>query len=140
MELKVPSLISLWKVFYFCWHTQSSGLDVFVTQLDVNVSFPCSATAFSPLLPPCVTPLWSTTCIYLFPTFWLYGKKSSHRATGRRIRAENCLLFGKEHKNGLKAPQAHKVVSSTSHLPSPAAAGASQRGRGSSLLPLPRNN
>lgn len=107
MELMVPSLISLWKVFYFCWHTQSSDLDVFVTQLDVNVSFPCSATAFSPLLPPRVAPLWSTTCVYLFPTFWLYGKKSSHRATGRRIRAENCLLFGREHKNGLKAPQAH---------------------------------
>lgn len=70
-----------------------------------------------------VTPLWSTTCIYLLPTFWLYGKNSSHRATGRRIRAENCLLFGREHKSGLKAPQTHEVLSSTSYLPMAAGKG-----------------
>lgn len=65
------------------------------------------------------TLLWSTTCIYLFPTFWFYGKKSSHGATDGRIRAENCLLFGRAHKSRLRIPQAHKPVSSTSYQSSP---------------------
>lgn len=92
MELMAPPLISLCKVFYFCWLSQSSGLDVFMTQLDVNVSFPHSAASFSPLLPPRNSTL--IYCWYLsFPH--LYG---THRATGGRIRAENCLLFDREHK------------------------------------------
>lgn len=65
MELMVPSLISLCKGIYFCWHSQSSGLDVFMAQLDVNGSFPCSATASSPLLPP----RNSTLIYYLYLSF-----------------------------------------------------------------------
>lgn len=45
MELMVPPLISLCKGSYFSWHSQSSGLDVFMTQLDVNVNFPCILTS-----------------------------------------------------------------------------------------------
>lgn len=87
----VSSLISLCKVFYFCWHSQSTGLDVFMTWFDVNVSFPCPTVAFLLLIPQRVTLLWSTTRICLFPTFWFYDKKSSHGATDGRIRAESRL-------------------------------------------------
>ena len=114
-DLMVSSLISLCTVFHFCWHSRSSGLDVFMTQPDVNGSFLCPTIAFLLTVPPRVTLLWSTTCIYLFPTFWFYGKNSSHGATDGRIRAENCLRFGREHKNGLKIPQAHEAISSTSY-------------------------
>lgn len=111
MELMVPPLISFCKVFYFCWLPQSSGLDVFMAQLDVKVSFPCSATAFSPLLPP----RNSTLIYYLYLSLpQLYG---THTATGGRIRAENCLLFDREHKIGLKTPRAHEVFPPTSPCP-----------------------
>lgn len=78
MELMVPPLISLCKVFYFCWHSQSSGLDAFMTQPDVNVSFPCSATASSPLLPPRYSAL--ICCLYLsFPHLLALWQKDQSR-------------------------------------------------------------
>lgn len=134
MELMVPPLISPCKVFYFCYYSQSSGLDVFMTQLDVNVSFPCSATAFSPLLPPRNSTL--IHCLYLsLSTSWLYDTHTEQQAEGSEQKTALCLA--ESTKVGTKHHGHTEVLPSTSHLPSPTAAGTSQQGRGSSLFPLP---